>query len=154
MSGSAKSTETLHRVARAVYSPTYAAGAALARAQQELLATTDVVAAMGHTLALIIAAEHLADMASEAAKSLRATLAEQIAETGADDVVTMHHKAFLMRRPSFVSVDQIDMVPTEYMSEPIPNKRAIKDALDKRQDVPGCSLVIPNQQSLVIRARK
>lgn len=154
MSGSASARDALHRVARAVYSPTYAAGAALAKAQQELLAATDVVAAMGHTLALIVAAEHLTDMATEATKALRSILAGQIAETGADDVMTMHHKAFLMRRPSFVSVDQIDLVPVEYMSPPIPNKRAIKDALDNGQDVPGCSLVIPNQQSLVIRARK
>ena len=154
MSGAAQSTETLHRVARAVYSPTYAAGAALARAQQELLATTDVVAAMGHTLALIIAAEHLADMASEAAKSLRATLAEQIAETGADDVVTMHHKAYLARKGAWVSIDQADMIPLAFMAPPIPDKKAIKAALEAGEDVPGCSIVRPNEQTLVIRSRK
>ena len=153
MSGSAQATEILHRVARAVYSPTYAAGAALAKAQQELLATTDVVAAMGHTLALIIAAEHLADMAAEAAKSLRSVLAEQIVETSSDDVVTMRHKAYIARDAAWVSVDQPDLVPKQYAKE-THDKRAIKADMDKGIDVPGCTLVAPNSSHLVIRNRK
>lgn len=155
MSGSANARDALHRVARAVYAPTHAAGATYAKAQQELLAATDLVAAMGHTLALIVAVGHLTDMAAEAGESLRSILAEQIAETGADDaVVTMYHKAYLARKGAWVSVDQADLIPPEFMAAPIPNKKAIKAALENGDEVPGCSLVRPNGQTLVIRSRK
>jgi len=132
----------------------YGAGISYAKAQSQLIKSSDLIETMRHVLALIVAAEHLADMAAEASKSLRSVLAEQIAETGADDVVTMHHKAYLARKGAWVSVDQADMIPAAFMAPPIPDKKAIKAALEVGEDVPGCSLVRPNEQTLVIRSRK
>lgn len=144
----------MRKVAQATYGTTLAAGTAYAKAHGAAMQAADLVEAMQHVISLILAAEHLKDMATEAEKSLRSILSTTIAETGADDIVTMHHKAYLARKGAWVSVDQADLIPPAFMTAPIPDKKAIKAALEAGDDVPGCSLVRPNEQTLAIRARK
>lgn len=154
MSWADDARDALHKTLDAAYAPVRAAGAGYAQAQKAAMAQTDIVEAMSAALTLAVAAEALKDAATEAEKSARAALATAIEDTGAPEVLTMHHKAYMSRKASFVSVNQPDMVPDEFWNKPTPDKKAIKDALEKGDDVPGCTLIIPNGMTLNIRSRK
>lgn len=155
MSHADEARDVLHNVMRAVYKPVYAAGCAYAQAQKAATTATDLVEVMQATVGVILAAEHLKDMATEAEKSARDALAEQMDATGAAKIQTEHQTAYLSRKPAFVNIEQEDMVPAEYIRQPppAPDKKAIKAAIDDGVLVPGCTLVVPNSQTLVIRRK-
>lgn len=154
MSYADKARDDLRKALDAMYKPVYAAGAAFAKTHKESAVATHIEDVMCCALALIVAAEGLKDAAESAEKLARDALSAAFQETGAPEVVTLHHKAYLSQKPAFVSVEQSDMLPAEFWNEPTPNKRAIKDAIEKGQDVPGCTLIRPNGQTLNIRSRK
>lgn len=156
MSGADEATAAIHKAARVVYAPVHAAGVAYVKAHQAAMASTDLVETMQHTVALALAAEHLKEMATEAEKQARAVLCEQMTETGATTIQTDAHTAYISRKPAWVSIDQEDMLPPEYMRQPPPqiDKKAVKSAIEGGEDIPGCSLVRPNDYTLVIRAKK
>lgn len=154
MSGADQATAAIHKAARGVYAPVHAAGVAYVKAHQAAMGTADVEDAMRSMVELIVAAEGLKDAATEAERSARSALATAIQDTGAPEVATMHHKAYLSRKSAWVSVDQSDLLPPEFWNKPTPDKKAIKDAIEHGSDVPGCTLVRPNDMTLSIRARK
>lgn len=154
MNGADTARDALHRALEGAYNPAVAAGTAFAKAWSVAKRTTDIEAAMSAAIDMVIAAEALEEAAWGAAKAAREALAQAIQETGAPEAVTMHHKAYLAKKAAWVSVDQPDMLPAWYWNAPTPDKKAIKAAIEHGDDVPGCTLVRPNEQSLVIRARK
>jgi hypothetical protein len=156
MSGANSARNAIHQALRKAYAPVFAAGAAFAKTQQAAIDATDVVDVMGRTVSVILAAEHLKEMATEAEKAARSVLASQMNETGATQIAADHHLAYLSRKAAFVSIDQEDLLPPDYMrqAEPAPDKKAIKQAIEAGEDVPGCTLVRPNELQLVIRSKK
>lgn len=156
MSGSNQARDALHKVARDLYGSVHAAGSAYVKAHQATVTATDLVETMQHTVGLILAAEQLKERAEEAEKSARAALVEQMSETGATTIQTAGQTAYISRKAAWVSIDQEDMVPPDYMKQPPPtvDKKAIKAAIEAGGEVPGCTLIRPNDYSLVIRARK
>jgi hypothetical protein len=136
------------------FGPTVTAGADLFAAKKAVMAADDIEPAMQGALTMLLAMERLKDAATEAEKSIRTALSAAIQDTGAPEVITLHHKAYLSRKAAWVSVDQQDMVPPEFFNPPTPDKKAIKAAIEAGQDVPGCSIVRPNDTSLVVRSRK
>ena len=154
MSHADEARDALHKALRDAYTPVYAAGGTYAMAHRELIRTRDIEAAMAAAVSSIIAAEALEEAAKAAAKQARDALAAALLETGAPDAVTMHHKAHLSKKAAWVSVDQPELLPEGYWNKPTPDKAAIKKAIEAGDDVPGCSLIRPNEQTLVIRTRK
>lgn len=154
MNGADEARDALHNALSAAYGPVYACGVAFAKAQKECAAMTDLGNLMCSAVGLIVAAEALKSAADNAEKCARAALAATFQETGAPEVITLHHKAYMSAKATFVSVDQPDMVPEGYWNEPTANKKAIKEAIEGGIDVPGCTLIRPNGQTLNIRNRK
>lgn len=154
--GAAAITAALQKTARDAYRPVWDAGAAYAEAHARTVKATDIVETMQHMVGLILAAERLNEMALEAAKVMRAALAEQMDATGATTIQTEGQTAYVSRKAAWVSIDQPILVPAEYMHEPppAPDKRAIKAAIEAGDDVPGCSIIRPNDVQLVIRRRE
>lgn len=156
MSFADEARDALHRAARMSSTPVHTAGVAYAKARQEIVAATDLVEVMGRAVDLIVAAEQLARIAAEAEKEMRAILAQTMNDTGCPQVASAGQLAYVSRKPVWVSVDQTDLVPSEYMHQPAPSpdKKAIKAAIEAGEDVPGCSLVRPNEVTLAIRVKK
>jgi hypothetical protein len=79
-----------------------------------------------------------------------------MAETGATKIETDQHTAYLARKAAFVSIDQEDLVPVSYRRQPEPviDRKAIKQAIEAGDAVPGCTIVRPNESQLCIKARK
>lgn len=148
-------TEALQAVMRSAYKPIWEAGSAYAAAHAKAVKATDIVETMQDMVSVILAAEHLNEVALEAAKATRAKLAEVMSDVGCPHVQVDNLLAYVSRKTAWVSVDQPDMLPAEYMRQPEPviDKRAIKAAIEAGEDVPGCSLVRPNDVSLVIRQK-
>lgn len=146
----------LRRVMDAVYAPVHAAGGFYVRAYKDATNADDLVDALQQTVLLAVAAEHLKEMAAEAEKSIRSILAETMNDTGCTQIDAGPIKAHLSRKPAFVSVDQENMLPPEYMHQPppSPDKKKIRAAIEAGEDVPGCNLVRPNDSTLVIRSKK
>lgn len=154
MSHADKVRDELREMLKGSYGATYAAGAAFAQTQKEVANAPELDQVMSAALSLIVAAEGLKDAAEAAEKSARTALATAIQETGAPEVITLHHKAYMSSKAAFVSVEQPDMVPADFWNQPTPNKKAIKEAIERGEDVPGCTLIRPNGQTLNIRSRK
>lgn len=146
----------LQASARQAYRTVHTAGSAYAGVYARAVQTQDLVETMRHMVELALAAEHLAAMAADAEKAARAALAEQMAETGAAQIQTEAHTAFLSKRPAVVSIDQEELVPPSYWRQPEPviDRKAVKRALENSEPVAGCSLIRPNEPTLTIRARK
>jgi hypothetical protein len=146
----------LQDAVRDAYRPVWDAGAAYSNAYLAVGKSPDIVQAMQHTVALILSAGHLSEMAAEAEKAARDILATQMAETGATTIQTDAHTAYLSRKPAFVSVDQPNLVPSNYWVQPDPvlDRKAIKKALEGNDVVPGVTLIRPNESVLNIKARK
>jgi hypothetical protein len=140
---------------RRTYKPVWDAGTSYSNTYLQVGKATDIVETMQRTVDLVLAASHLAEMAAEAEKTARSILSEQMTETGATSIQTDGHTAYLARKPAFVSVDQPNLVPHELMTQPAPviDKRAIKAAIESGTEVPGCTIVRPNEFALVIRGR-
>ena len=148
--------DALQVAARAGYAPTHAAGAAYGTAYAALTRETDLVAAMSAMVDVIIAAEELEAAASAAVKAARAALAAEMQDTGATQIASGHHLAYLARKPAYVVVDDPDAVPTAFLHQPpaLPNKAAIKKAVEAGHAVPGAALIIPNEMTLGIKGKK
>lgn len=154
--GADQARDAMRKVIDAVYGPAHTAGGAYVKAYLSATAATDLVEAMQHTVLLVTAAEHLKDMATEAEKSIRSILAETMNDTGCTQIDAGSIKAHLSRKPTFVSIDQEEMLPAEFMHQPppSPDKKKIKSAIEAGDDVPGCTLARPNEMQLNIRAKK
>lgn len=145
----------LQTAVRQAYKPVWEAGADYSNAYLQAVKATDVVETMQRMVELIMSAEHLAEVAAEAEKSARAILAEQMNDTGATQIQTDFHTAYLSKKAAYVAVDQPDLVPGDYMCipEPAPDKRAIKAAIEGGEEVPGCTIVRPNEVQLNIKLK-
>ena len=154
MSGADEARGAIHTALRDSYAPVWKAGADYAATVKTALAETDLVAAMGATLDVIRAAEHLHDVAENAAKTARSQLELQMADTGCFRLESATLSGHLARKPAFVDVS--GTVPPEYMHtpEPTPDKRAIKRALEAGADIPNAALVRPNDYRLSIRIKQ
>lgn len=154
-SGADDARDALHRAVRNGYSPCWKAGAEYATACKAALAATDVVDAFGKALDVVRAAEHLHDVAEMAARDARTELAKQMSETGCHQIASGTLTGYLTRKPAYIVVDDEKLIPPEFMSVPTPkpDKHALKHALDGGADVPGASLIRPNEQTLAIRTR-
>jgi hypothetical protein len=156
MSGASEAVAALRAAAVDAYRAAFDAGARFAHAHTKVRDETDVVGSMARTIDLIVAAEALHDAADAAVRSLRAALSNVMSETGASAIQSTHHAAHLARKPAFVAIADATAIPRDYYVQPPPalDKRAVLSALKDGIEVPGCSLGIPNEQSLVIRTRK
>ena len=148
--------DAIHKALAGVYKPVYAAGAAFATAHKEVMAMTNLDNAMSSVLGAILAAEALKEAAAAAEKTAREALSAAFQETGAPEVITMRHKAYMSKKPAFVSMDQPDLVPETYKVQPPPewDMKRIKADLENKILVPGATLVRPNSMTLNIRSRK
>jgi Siphovirus Gp157 len=146
----------LQDAVRRTYRPVWDAGAAYSNAYLQVGKSTDIVDTMQRAVELILTANHLSEMAAVAEKAARDILATQMAETGATTIQTDAHTAYLARKAAFVSVDQPELVPDGYMRQPDPviDRKAIKQAIEAGDIVPGCTVVRPNESQLNIKARK
>ena len=115
----------------------------------------DVVLAMERVLEVIVAAEQLGENVKAFEEACRNALANCIDDTGAPEIVTKHHKATMARKPAFVAIEgEFKSEDDRFWNEPTPNKRAIKEALEAGEEVPGCELRRPNSLTLRITTRK
>ena len=155
MSHADNARDAVHAALRGAYGPCYRAGAEYAAACKRALAETDLVAAFGAALDVVRAAEHLHDVAELAAKDARTELAKQMAEVGCHQVATATLTGYLQKKPAYVMIDDEAAIPQEFMATPAPkpDKHALKAAMDGGKDVPGATLVRPNDQTLAIRAK-
>lgn len=156
MNGADEARETIHKVARPLYAAIHHAGSTYAKCHGAVVQETDVVHTMGRAADLIIALENLKEMATEAERLMRSVLAQTMNDTGCTQVTTSGQMAYLSRKPAFVSVDQPDLVPSDYMRQPPPtlDKKAIKTDIEDGKDVPGCTLIRPNELQLNIKVKK
>lgn len=156
MSGATEARDKLRKVIDAVYAPIHSAGRAYVKVYQAAALADDLVETMQQSVLLVIASEHLKEMASEAEKSLRSILSETMGDTGATTIETSGVKAYLSRKPAWVSIDQTDLVPQSFYTQPPPtiDRKAIKAAIEAGDDVPGCSLIKPNDTQLNLRSKK
>jgi Siphovirus Gp157 len=146
----------LQDAVRRAYRPVWDAGAAYSDMYLQVGKAADVVETMQRTVSLILTAGYLAEMAAEAEKAARDILAAQMVETGASTIQTDGHTAYLAKKAAFVSIDQEDLVPDNYRRQPDPviDRKAIKQAIEAGDAVPGCTIVRPNESVLCIKARK
>jgi hypothetical protein len=155
VSGASEARDAVHAALRGAYGPCFRAGTAYAAAVKAALAETDLVAAMGAALDVIRCAEHLHDVAELAAKDARNELAKQMSETGCHQVATATLTGYLQKKPAYVMIDGESAIPQEFMATPAPkpDKHALKSALDGGREIPGASLIRPNEAALAIRTR-
>jgi len=115
----------------------------------------DIVLAMESVLDVIVAAEQLGENVKAFEEACRNALATCIDETGAPEVMTKHHKATMARKPAFVAIEgEFQSEDDRFWNEPTPNKKAIKEALEDGEIVPGCEIRRPNSLTLRITTRK
>jgi hypothetical protein len=155
MSGATAATQALQQAAANCYRSAFEAGSAFARQHTAVRQATDLVDTLARTIDLLVAAERLHEEADAAVKTLRATLATTMFDTGATTVQGTHHAAHLSRRPAFVSIESEDLIPAEFSTtKVVVDKRAIASAIKDGIAVPGASLLTPNEPVLVLKARK
>lgn len=148
--------EALQRAVKDAYGLAHQGGVGFHRAAAEVAKADDILATMAQAISAITAAEELAEAADMAVKSMRAALAEQLAETGAEKVSNGYHTAYLSKRPASVAITEPAAIPREYWVQPppAPDKRAIMRAINDGVDVPGAEKVVPNEPLLVIKSRQ
>ena len=155
MSHASRAVDALHDAAKSAYAPTREAGVALHNAYKQATTTTDVVKALAAMVDLVLAAERLKDLAESAEKAARAAAAEWMEATGATTIQSAHHSAHLSRRPAYVVISDEAAIPGDYLvTKTSIDKSAIKTAIGDGIEVPGASLIRPNEQTIVIKARK
>jgi predicted DNA-binding protein (UPF0278 family) len=155
VSGAAAAADALKEAARAAYLACFEAGSRLAKAQVEQRKATDVVEVMRAMVEMIVAAADLHDAAEHAEKSLRAALTQTMDETGCTSIQSEFHGVHLARKPAYVSISDEAAVPAEYVEmRRYVDKRKIAAAIKDGADFPWASLLVPNEQTLVLRARK
>lgn len=156
MSYESQAVDALHDAAAQVYAPTLTAGKALAAAYSSAKATNDIVAVLAALTDLVTAARDLHDAADHAMKQLREAMTEVMASTGATRIEGARYTAHLQRKPAFISISDEALIPRTYFVQPPPklDTSALKDALKNGTEVPGATLAIPNEQTLVLRPNK
>jgi hypothetical protein len=159
MSNGSGATEARDAVRTALalgYKPVWQAGKDYALAYQQATTVDDLVEAMARAVDVVMAAAHLVEVASAAEKNARAELARVMQDAGCHQVTTATLTAYLTKRKAYVIVDDASAIPPSLLHQPppVPDKAAIKDALEAGRGVPGASLITPNDMSLAIRSRK
>ena len=156
MSGESEAVEALQQVLGSIYTPVHAAGAAFVKAWMAKTRTTDLVETMQCCVSIIIAAEHLKDVAAEAEKSVRSILGDTMGDTGATTIHTEFQRAWLSKKAAFVDISQPELVPQEYYTtpEPVIDRKRIKADIEAGVLVPGTTLMRPNGYTLSIGKRK
>lgn len=157
MTRSEQAAADLRDVCARRYQAIRTAGAKLAEAIVHMGSETDLLAVMRGTGSLIIALEELGAHTQDAVGSLRARLAEAMAET--DDTRSVYsptHVFTASRTPKRVEVTQPDLLPKQYWVTPAPRPdlTAIGKALREKALVPGATLVGNQAPTLRITARK
>lgn len=157
MTRSEQAAADLRGVCAQRYQAIRTAGARLAEAIMQMGSETDLLAVMRGTGSLIIAMEELGSHTLDAVGSLRAQLAEAMAET--DDTKTVYSPTHIFtaaRTPKRVEVTQPELLPKQYWITPAPRPdlTAIGKALREHALVPGATLVGNQAPTLRITARK
>lgn len=155
MSHAATERDTILKAVRDTYGRVHSAGREYASVYQQAVTREDLVEAMAGMVEIIIAAETLQKAAADAAKTARATLAASMSDSGATQIATAHHLAYLSRKPAALVIDDPKEVPAEFLIQPppVPDRKRIHDAIDAGTAVAGCSIIIPNDMTLGIRTR-
>lgn len=154
MSYESDAADGLRTATEAAYAACWEAGKQFAQGSAAVTKASDIVDTLARTIDLLVWAEALHDAADAAVREIRATLSRTMEETGATTVQGTHHSAHLARKPAFVSISDEAAIPAEYIvQKPSIDKRAIAAALKDGKAVAGCNLAIPNEMSLVLRAR-
>jgi len=153
MSGAAAARERLLGGVRALYRDIWQAGEAYAARHQAALGQADLVQALQAAAHLALAIEALAKAAEAANRQCRALLAEVMLETGCTHTTDGTLSAYLSRKRKILSVDDAARVPPQYLTrpEPEPDRKAIREALERGEDVPGVSVITPNEMTLNLR---
>ena len=76
-------------------------------------------------------------------------------EVGCPQIAAGTLTAHLSKRPAYVTIDPDKTLPDEFMHQPpaIPDKAAIKKAIEDGLTIEGATLVRPNDQTLHIRSK-
>lgn len=155
MSYESDAVDGLRTATEAAYAACWEAGKQFAQGSTAVRQAGDIVDTLRRTIDLLVWAEALHDAADAAVREIRGVLASTMDATGATTVQGTHHSAHLARKPAFVSFSDESLIPAEFMVTKVtPDKRAIAAALKDGKTVAGCNLAIPNEMSLVLRARK
>lgn len=129
---------------------------AMREAAGDVSLPTDIEGAMGAMVSAILAAETeahrasaearawkaLADRYSAAEDTMRATLLAVMDDTGAPAIRTAHATASTSQGKQAVVITDASLLPAAMTTQlpPVPNKAAIRAALDAGECVPGASL--------------
>jgi hypothetical protein len=156
MSGASQAVDALQAAARAAYTATVTAGRFFAQRHSDVRVATDLTDVMARTIDLVAAVEALHDAADAAVRDLRAALAATMNDTGCTQVQGSHHAAHLARKPAFLNISDEAAIPRSFYVQPPPqlDRSALKAALKDGAQVPGVSMLQPNEMSLVLRAKK
>ena len=155
MSHSDKARVVMTDAVSEAYAPVVNAGRVLANALRAMQGHEDLEEAMRSVLAIIVSGEQLGENVKAFAEASRTALAACIDDTGCPEVVTLHHKATMARKPPFVSIEgEFQSEDDRFWNPPTPNKKAIKEALEAGEEVPGCEIRRPNSLTLRITTRK
>jgi hypothetical protein len=154
MSGAAAAREAIHLAATAGYGPVHRAGKTYATAYSQAIGATDLMDALGCAVHLIQAAAHLRDVADRAEKDARAALLRTMEETGCTNIAAGTLTAYLSKRGAYVVIDPKAVIPPQFIHHPapIPDKAALKRAIEGGETIPGVSVIHPNDQQLSIRS--
>jgi hypothetical protein len=153
MSGAASARDAIRKMLTASYKPIYAAGKDYALAYQRALTPEDLVETLAHAIDVVLAAAHLREVAEAAEKDARAELARQMQDVGCFNIHSGEVSAHLQRKQTVLSIDDPKLIPSEYLIQPppVPDRKRIRDAIEAGADVPGASIIIPNDRTLSIR---
>jgi hypothetical protein len=155
MSGASDARDAIRLTLTAGYGPVYAAGKEYAAAYQQAISKTDLVEALAHAVDLVLAAAHLREVADAAEKTARHELARTMQDVGCFNLHSGSVSAHLARKSAVLSIDDSKTIPEAYLIQPppVPDRKAIRSAIEAGADVPGASIIIPNEMSLVIRSK-
>ena len=155
MSHSDKARVAMTDAVSEAYAPVVNAGRVLANALRAMQGHEDLEEAMRSVLAIIVAGEQLGENVKAFAEASRTALATCIDDTGCPEVVTLHHKATMARKPAFVSISGKPQLDARFYNEPTYNKVELKKALEDGEEVhPDVQLMRPNSMTLRILTRK
>jgi Siphovirus Gp157 len=156
MSGAAEARDRLRAKLRPVYAEVISAGQALASTYRALKQDTDVVAAVQHAGHVLLAAESLHAAAEALARQGRQVLGEIMLDIGCTHCTDGQLSLYLSRKRKILSVDDPTLLPPQFLVQPPPqpDRTAIKEALLRGEDVPGCSQIVPNDMTLNIKVEQ
>lgn len=156
MSGASEARDRLREKLRQNYTAVIDAGKMLATTYTALKAEPDLVQAIQRAGHVLLAAEGLHAAAEALAKQGRQAVGEVMMDTGCTHATDGTLSLYLSRKRTILSIDDTALVPPHFLRHPPPepDRAAIREALNRGEQVPGCSQIMPNDMTLNIKVEK